>query len=58
MEGIKDPAEHLIDDEDDFSHFEIAIINKKNSALVCDCRVRMGEIVFDRFFVVKEGMGT
>lgn len=58
LEGIRDPAAHLIDDEDDYSHFEIAIVNKKNAALVCDCRVRMGEVVFDRFFVVKEGMGT
>jgi hypothetical protein len=54
---MKTPGEDLIDDEDDYAFFEIAIVNRKNSALVCDCRVRMGEILFNQFFLVKEGMG-
>ncbi len=53
-EGMKDPVEHLMDDEDDLTNFEIAIINKNNSALVSDCRVRMGEIQFSRFFIVPK----
>ena len=43
-EGLKNPTEGMIDDEDDNTVFDIAIINKNNSALVTDCRVRMGEI--------------
>lgn len=51
---MKDPFEQLLDDDDDETFFEIALINKKNSALVCDCKVRMGEVVFDRFFMVPK----
>lgn len=51
---MKDPAEHLIDDEDDRLAFEIALINKNNSALVTDCSLRMGEIKFDRFFIIEK----
>jgi len=54
-EGMKIPNQGLIDDEDDNTCFEIAIINKNNSALVTDCRVRMGEVQFDRFFLVPKG---
>lgn len=57
-DAMKTGVEELIDDEEDFTHFEIAIINKRNSALVCACRVRMGEIQFDKFFIVKEGMAS
>lgn len=53
-EGLKNPGEKLLDDEDDETFFEVAMINKKNEALVTDCRVRMGEVQFDRFFIVKE----
>ena len=52
---MKDPTEHLRDDEDDESYFEIALINKNNSALVVDCKVRMGEVKFDNVFVVDKG---
>lgn len=55
MEGLKNPAEHLMDDEDDETFFEIVLINRKNQALVTDCKVRMGEIMFDRFFHVPQG---
>jgi hypothetical protein len=51
---MKNPAEHLIDDEDDKLAFEIALINRKNSALVTDCSLRMGEIKFDRFFIIEK----
>ena len=53
-EDMKNPAEALLDDEDDETFFEIAVINRKNSALVTDCKVRMGEINFDRFFIIKK----
>lgn len=53
-EAMKDPSEPYLDDEDDFSHFEIALINKQNKALVSDCRVRQGEVTFDRFFIVPK----
>ena len=53
-EAMRDPSESLRDDEDDETMFEIAMINRKNSALVTDCRVRMGEIQFDRFFIVDK----
>jgi hypothetical protein len=53
-EGLKDPTKHLLDDDDDETFFDIALINKKNQALVCDCKVRMGEIMFDRFFIVHK----
>jgi hypothetical protein len=51
---MKNPAEKFMDDEDDNTFFEIAIINKNNSALITDCRVRMGEVMFDRFFIVPK----
>jgi hypothetical protein len=51
-ESLKSPIEGLIDDEDDHTFFEIAVVNKNNSALVTDCKVRMGEVSFDRFFLV------
>lgn len=54
IESMKNPAEKLLDDDDDESFFEIALINRKNSALVTDCKVRMGEIVFDRFFIIEK----
>jgi hypothetical protein len=53
-EGMRDPTEGLLDDTDDVTFFEIAVINKNNSALVTDCRVRMGEVQFDRFFIVPK----
>lgn len=49
---MKVPNQALLDDEEDNTCFEIAIINKNNTALVTDCRVRMGEVQFDRFFLV------
>jgi hypothetical protein len=53
-EGMKVPNQALLDDEEDNTCFEIAIINKNNTALVTDCRVRMGEVQFDRFFLVPK----
>ena len=53
MEGLKNPGEHLLDDEDDFTMFDIALINRQNRALYADCNVRMGEIKFNRFAVIK-----
>ena len=49
---MKDPAAHLQDDVEDKTHFEIALINRKNQALISDCIIRMGDIAFDRFFIV------
>lgn len=54
MEGLKNPAEHLLDDEDDFTMFDIALINRQNRALYVDCNVRMGEIKFNRFAVIDK----
>jgi hypothetical protein len=54
FEKLKNPGEKLLDDEDDESFFEIAIVNRKNQAIVTDCKVRMGDIMFDRFFVVDK----
>jgi hypothetical protein len=54
LEGMKNPGEHLMDDEEDSTYFDIALINKKNEALVTDCNVHMGEVKFDRFFIVKK----
>jgi len=53
-EALKNPAQHLLDDPDDQTFFEIALINKANSALVTDCKVRMGEVQFHKWFVVRD----
>lgn len=53
-EKMKDPFAHLIDDEEDKLMFEIALVNKKNQALVTDCKIRMGEIHFDKFFIINQ----
>lgn len=52
QEGMKNPFEKSLDDVDDVTMFEIAIINKKNKALVTDCKVLEGEINFGRAFIV------
>jgi hypothetical protein len=52
MEGLKTPGMDLLDDEDDFTMFDIALINKNNRALMTDCNVKMGEIKFNRFTVI------
>ena len=54
MEGLKTPGLDLLDDEDDFTMFDIALINKNNTALMTDCNVRMGEIKFNRFTVIDK----
>jgi hypothetical protein len=36
LKGLRNPGEDLLDDEDDECFFEIAIINKKNKALVIE----------------------
>ena len=51
---MKDPAEPYRDDEDDITSFEVAIMNKYNSALVTDCIVKSGEIFFGNMFVIKD----
>lgn len=54
MEGLKTPGMDLLDDEDDFTMFDIALINKNNRALMTDCNVKMGEIKFNRFTVIDK----
>jgi len=54
LESLKNPAEHLLDDSDDQTYFEIALINRNNSALVTDCKVRMGEVMFNQFFIIDK----
>ncbi len=44
----------MLDDPDDQTFFEVALINKNNSALVTDCHVRMGEVNFSQFFLIRE----
>ena len=39
-ESMKTLGEDRVDDPDDATMFEIAIINKKNKALVTDCKVQ------------------
>lgn len=52
-EALKNPLEKILDDPDDQSMFEVAIVNKKDKALVTDCQVKNGEIYFDKIFTVK-----
>jgi hypothetical protein len=42
----KDPIKHVTDHEDDFTLFEICIINKANEALIIGCVLINGEIQF------------
>ena len=51
---MRDPAEMLQDHQDDFTPFEISIINKRNEAMLLDCLVRSGEIHFDKIMLEKE----
>jgi hypothetical protein len=53
MEGMRNPGSHLLDDDDDFTMFDIALINRQNKALYSDCNVRSGEIRFNRFAVIE-----
>ena len=54
MEKLKSPWEHLIDDEEDKTYFEVAVLNRANQALVADCRLYMSEIFFHKFMVIPE----
>ena len=51
---MRDPAEMLQDHQDDFTPFEISIINKRNEAMLLDCLVKSGEIHFDKIMLEKE----
>ena len=54
MEGMKTPGVEMLDDEEDSTMFDIALINKNNRAVMTDCNVRMGEIKFNRFTVIEK----
>ncbi|CDW79904.1 mitochondrial glycoprotein [Stylonychia lemnae] len=54
IEAKKMPGQELIDDQYDRCKFEVSIVNKKNQALVCDLSLRMGEIIIDELFIVKD----
>ena len=51
---MQNSADKLLDDPDDFTQFEIAVVNKQNKALVTDCVIKSGEIYFDQMFIVQD----
>ena len=55
LEARKHPLADEYDHADDATHFAISVVNRRNRALAVDCRVRDGEVTFDKVRLHTEG---
>lgn len=54
IEVRKDLMREKKDDPDDITHFELALINTKNKALVIDCAVIHGHVIFNKVMTCSD----